>query len=453
MEPQARRQTNRNRLAVMASIVLAMLVSSMDTTIINTTMPVVADELGGRELYAWTFAVYMIFSTVAAPIAGRLSDMFGRKRLFGAGIIFFMLGSVLCGLADNMVQLVIFRAVQGLGAGFMMPFPNIIAGDLFSIEQRGKIQAFFSAMWGLSAVLAPVLGGVFVQYLSWRWIFYVNVPVCIVSFLLLLPYKEVYEPRPAKVDGLGAVIFSAGISLILLTTVVDENLVLYGAGGVVLLFVFYWYEKRHQSPIVPLSMLKNRPIAWMIVNSFLACGALFGTSSFIPLFLQEEGYSITMSGVPLFGHSIGWMAVAVYAGKWIIRWGYRRLLIIGNSVLVVSGLMLALLSEGKGLAYATVAMTIEGVAFGLIVTVSIIGAQQLVDPKQKGVSTSLQMFARNIGTAIGVTVMGSMLNRAATVYMGIQHLFLFGFIVSLLALVSAFLLQEKSRAEGKASNA
>lgn len=432
--------TQQNRWPVMASIVLAMLVSSMDTTIINTTMPVVADELGGKALYAWTFAAYMIFSTVAAPIAGRLSDLFGRKKVFGAGIILFMLGSLLCGYADSMVQLVVFRAVQGLGAGVMMPFPNIIAGDLFSIEQRGKIQAFFSAMWGLSAVLAPLLGGLFVEYLSWRWIFYVNAPLCIASLLLLLPYKEVYEPKPAKVDVGGALLFSAGISFLLLTTVVNSGYVLYIGAGVLLTVIFVLYEKSHPAPIVPLELLRHPNVAWMNVNSVLACMALFGTSSFLPLFLQTKGYSITWSGMPLLGHSLGWMAVAVFAGKWILRFGYRRMLMTGNAILSVSGLLLAFLGEDKGIVYATLAMTIQGVAFGLIVTVSIIGSQQLVAPHQKGISTSLQMFARNIGTAVGVTVMGTLLNHAPGVYEGIRHLFLFGFLMSLAALASTFML-------------
>lgn len=439
----------QNRWPVMASIVLAMLVSSMDTTIINTTMPVVADELGGKALYAWTFAAYMIFSTVAAPIAGRLSDLFGRKKVFGFGIIFFMLGSLLCGYSGSMVQLVLFRAVQGLGAGVMMPFPNIIAGDLFSIEQRGKIQAFFSAMWGLSAVLAPLLGGLFVEYLSWRWIFYVNAPLCIISLLLLLPYREVYEPKPAKVDGGGALLFSAGISLLLLTTVVESGYLLYAAGGVLLVVVFVLYEKRHPAPIVPLDLLRHPNVAWMNVNSVLACAALFGTSSFLPLFLQAKGYSITWSGMPLLGHSLGWMAVAVFAGKWILRYGYRRMLMIGNTILAVSGLMFVFLGEDKGIVYATGAMVIQGVAFGLIVTVSIIGSQQLVGAHQKGISTSLQMFARNIGTAVGVTIMGSLLNHASDVFAGIEHLFLYGFLMSLAALLSTFMLRKEGAVAGE----
>ncbi|WP_438449047.1 MFS transporter [Gorillibacterium sp. sgz5001074] len=432
----------------MASIILAMLISSMDTTIMNTTMPVIAKELGRQEWYAWTFASYMIFSTVIAPIAGRLSDMFGRKKVFGAGIILFTLGSMLCGLSGTMIQLVIFRGIQGFGAGFMMPFPAIIAGDLFAIEQRGKIQAFFSAMWGIGSVVAPLLGGFFVEQMTWRWIFYINVPICLISLVLLHAYKEVYAPKKAKVDVTGAILFSAAISLLLLTTVVESGQVWYGVAGVLLLAGFIQFERKVEAPILPLDLLRNPPIAWMIVNSFLACAALFGTSSYIPLYLQQEGYSILWSGIPLVGMSLGWMAVSIKAGKWIVSRGYRPLLLLGNGVSTVSGILLAWLQEGSGLWYVSLAMLLQGVAFGLIVTVSIIGAQQLVGAHRKGISTSLQMFARNIGTAIGVTVMGALLNSAAHFYDGITHVFLYGLIVSILALASAWFIKVSPAAGG-----
>lgn len=163
--------TTKSKLPVMASVVIAMLVASMDTTIINTTMPIIAKELGGFELYAWSFASYMVVSTVVAPVAGRISDLYGRKTIFAVGIIIFLLGSLLCGFANTMLQLILYRAVQGIGAGVMMPFPSIISGDLYPPEKRGKIQAFFTAMWALSAILAPMLGALFVQYTTWRWIF------------------------------------------------------------------------------------------------------------------------------------------------------------------------------------------------------------------------------------------------------------------------------------------
>lgn len=438
------------RLSIMASIVLAMLVSSMDTTIINTTMPIIAKELGGFELYAWSFASYMIVSTVISPIAGRISDIFGRKKVFAIGLLLFLFGSALCGFSNTMLQLVIFRAIQGIGAGVIMPFPAIIAGDLFSVSQRGKIQAFFTGMWGLSAVLAPLLGSFFVEYATWRWIFFINIPICLISLLLLLPYKEEYTPKKSIIDYLGSVLFAIGVSLLLLNTVVESGQLFYTIGGLLFLGLFLVYERKHPAPIVPMSLFRNPAIAWMIANSFLACAALFGSGSYVPMFLQKEGYSLFMSGVALLGTSVGWMAVAVPAGKWILRYGYRPLLIIGNIFLVLTGIVLFFISEGTGFWYVFFAMVVLGLAFGLISTVSTIGSQQLVDPHLKGISTSLQMFARNIGTAIGVIVMGAFFTNAPDVFSGIHHLFIYGFITSLIAFGSSFFIRDSMAASGGA---
>ncbi|MED4054007.1 MFS transporter [Niallia taxi] len=438
----------KSRTLVMVSIVLAMLVASIDTTIMNTTMPIIAKELGRFDLYAWSFASYMITSTILSPIAGRLSDIFGRKKVFGFGILLFLVGSLLCGIADDMVQLILFRALQGMGAGFMMPFPAIIAGDLFPIEKRGKIQALFTAMWGLSAILAPLLGSLFVEFLTWRWIFFVNLPVCIVAFLTLLPYKEDYEPKKASVDYIGAILFGAAITSLLLITLVEDGQVYYGLVGVVLLIAFYLFESKQKSPIVPLSIFKKKTITWIYINGFIGTLALFGTSSYIPLFLQDEaGLSPFMSGIALLGVAIGWMLVSVPAGKWILKYGYRILLIIGNALLVLSGLMLVLLNDTHGFVYTFSIMLIQGLSFGLLSTVGVIGSQALVGPHEKGISTSFFMFCRNMGTSIGVTIMGALLTSQAVFMTGIHHLFLYGFIISILALVTAFFIQNESSLE------
>lgn len=423
----------RNRTTVMVSIVLAMLVASMDTTIANTTMPIIVNDIGGNSLFAWAFTSYMVLSTVLAPLAGRLSDLFGRKRIYATGILLFLGGSVLCGLSDSMVQLIIFRAIQGIGAGVMMPFPSIIAGDIYPVEQRGKVQAFFTGMWGLSAILAPTLGTFFVTYMSWRWIFFVNVPICLIALLALLPYKEVYQPKKAVIDYWGALLFAAGISSLLLTTVVHSYTYIYGAIGVVLLVVFFLYEKGHAAPIVPLDLMRNRPVALMIGGSFLSCAALFGTASFIPLYLQNQGYSLFVSGIALLSTSIGWMAVAVPSGKWVIRFGYKPLLVTGNILLVVTAVLLFFIREGTSFWYVFSALGLLGLSFGLLFTVSTIGAQQLVEAHQKGISTSLQLFARNIGTAVSVTVMGSILTKSDAFYTGIHGMFVYGLIASVVA--------------------
>jgi EmrB/QacA subfamily drug resistance transporter len=436
-----------SRISVMVSIVLAMLVASIDSTIMNTTMPIIADELGRFDLYAWSFTSYMIASTVLSPVAGRLSDFFGRKKVFGFGLILFLLGSLLCGMSANMVQLVIFRAFQGIGAGFMMPFPAIIAGDLFPPTERGKIQAMFTAMWGLSAILAPMLGAFFVEFMSWRWIFYVNIPVCLIAFATLLPYKEVYEPKRANVDYLGTGLFAAGVTLLLLITIVESKHLLYASLGTTLIVIFYFFEKKHPSPIVPISMFKNKTISWININSFIGCVALFGTSSFIPLFLQDVAHlSLFLSGAALLGVSIGWMIVSVPAGNWIFKYGYRMLLIIGNFLQFVSGILLVLLNEHHGFWYVLFIMIIQGLAFGLISTVGMIGVQQLVGAHEKGISTSFFLFSRNMGTAIGVTIMGALLAGADTFMAGIHNLFLFGFAGSIIALLTAFFIRNEPSA-------
>ncbi|OAS15237.1 MFS transporter [Paenibacillus oryzisoli] len=423
----------RNRTTVMVSIVLAMLVASMDTTIANTTMPIIVNDIGGNSLYAWAFTSYMVLSTVLAPLAGRLSDLFGRKRIYATGILLFLGGSVLCGLAHSMVQLIIFRAIQGIGAGVMMPFPSIIAGDIYPVEQRGKVQAFFTGMWGLAAILAPTLGTFFVTYLNWRWIFFVNVPICLIALLALLPYKEVYQAKKSVIDYWGALLFAAGISSLLLTTVVESHTILYGVVGAVLLIVFFLYEKGHAAPIVPMTLMRNKPVALMIAGSFLSCAALFGTSSFIPLFLQNQGHSLFISGIALLGTSLGWMVVAIPSGKWVIRFGYKPLLLTGNVLLVITAVLLFFIREGTSFSYIFGSLTMLGLSFGLLFTVSTIGAQQLVEAHQKGISTSLQLFARNIGTAVSVTVMGSIVTKADIFYTGIHGMFVYGLIASIVA--------------------
>ncbi|MGG3803356.1 MDR family MFS transporter [Metabacillus fastidiosus] len=440
----------KSRALVMTSIVLAMLVASIDTTIMNTTMPIITRELGSFDLYAWSFASYMITSTILSPVAGRLSDLFGRKKVFGCGIILFLIGSLLCGMSGSMIQLIIFRAIQGIGAGFMIPFPAIIAGDLFPIEKRGKIQALFTSMWGLSAILAPLLGAFFVEYMTWRWIFYVNLPVCFIAFLALLPYKEKYEPKKAAVDYVGAILFALGVTSLLLTTVVEKNQILYGTIGIAFIIAFYFYEKKQISPIVPLSIFKNKTISWININTFIGTVALFGTSSYIPLFLQNVAeLSLFMSGVALLGVAIGWMVVSVPAGKWIIKYGYRNLLIIGNTLLLCSGISLFFLNENHGFFYVFFSLIIQGLAYGLISTVGLIGSQQLVGAHEKGISTSFFMFCRNIGTAIGVTIMGALLTSSTDFMHGIHYVFLFGFIGSIFALLTSFFIKNDTADDNK----
>jgi len=446
------RASRLQRAAILTSIVLAMLIGAMDTTILNTTMPRIADTLGGHQWYAWTFASYMIFSTVLAPIAGRLADLFGRKRVFAVGLLIFLGGSLLCGLADSMIGLVIYRAIQGIGAGLVLPFPPIIAGDLFPIEKRGQIQAVFNAMWGISALVAPFLGGLFLETAGWRWIFWVNVPICLISFLFLMSYREIYQPKPSRVDYVGSGLFAAGIILVLLVTVEVPNRAVLGAIGLGILAVFILYERRQASPIIPMTLLRNREIRWITLNAFLSYTALFGVGSFVPMFLQYEGYSVFASGAVLLGMTAGWMICSVPAGKWILKYGYPRLLVTGSVLLVAGGLLLTLLREGTGALFTAGVMFVLGLAFGLLSTVGTICSQMLAGPHEKGVSTSLQLLSRNVGTAIGVTVMGALFYGASEPYEGFARLFGYGAAVSVVTLLFSLPLLRKP-APGEAARA
>lgn len=425
-------------------MMLALLMASLDTTIMNTTMPLIAKSLGGFDLFAWPFATYMIATTVLAPVAGRLSDLYGRKQVFASGMIVFLIGSLLCGLSQTMIQLVIFRGIQGIGAGFMMPFPAIIAGDLFSVEKRGKIQAIGTSMWGLSAVIAPLLGAFFVEHSTWRWIFFVNIPIALLALVALLPYREEYTPKKAQIDYIGTLLFTTGVTLLLLVTVVDRNPFVYGLAGALFVICFYFFEKRQSSSLIPFSIFRDKTLRWMNINGFLGWAALFGAASYIPLFLQNMAHlTIFTSGIVLLGTAIGWITASVPTGTWILKYGYRPLFIIGNALLAFSGVLLALLHEESGFWYVFIVMIIQGLAFGMLSTTGVIGAQQLVQAHEKGISTSFMMFSRNIGTAIGVTIMGAFLSKSEDFMSGMYQLFLYGLMGSLLAFVTSFFIKDR----------
>lgn len=434
----------KSKIAVLVSMMLALLMASLDTTIMNTTMPLIAKSLGGFDLFAWPFATYMIATTVLAPVAGRLSDLYGRKQVFASGMIVFLIGSLLCGLSQTMIQLVIFRGIQGIGAGFMMPFPAIIAGDLFSVEKRGKIQAIGTSMWGLSAVIAPLLGAFFVEHSTWRWIFFVNIPIALLALVALLPYREEYTPKKAQIDYIGTLLFTTGVTLLLLVTVVDRNPFVYGLAGALFVICFYFFEKRQSSSLIPFSIFRDKTLRWMNINGFLGWAALFGAASYIPLFLQNMAHlTIFTSGIVLLGTAIGWITASVPTGTWILKYGYRPLFIIGNALLAFSGVLLALLHEESGFWYVFIVMIIQGLAFGMLSTTGVIGAQQLVQAHEKGISTSFMMFSRNIGTAIGVTIMGAFLSKSEDFMSGMNQLFLYGLMGSLLAFVTSFFIKDR----------
>ncbi|WP_462413533.1 MDR family MFS transporter [Neobacillus sp. Marseille-QA0830] len=423
---------------VLWGLVITTLISALDANIMQTASPTIVKHLGGMDLFAWIFVVYMLASTVTVPLFGKLSDMYGRKKLLMIAVGFFILGSILSGLANSMTALVIFRGVQGLGAGGMLPLSMIIVGDLYTIEKRGKIQAIFSSIWAISSIVGPVLGSFFVEALTWRWIFFINIPIGIATILCLLPYQEQAEFRKTHIDYKGFFLFSVSITALLLATNVNHPLwyVVVGALGLV---VFMLVERKEASPFLPVSLFKNKGIFRTNLFMLIYCLSFYGTSNFIPLYLQEGSHmSIYKSGLILLSIALGWMFGSTPAGKWIIRFGYKNLFIIGSFITAITGLALFLFIKDLSYAALFAILAFQGFSFGLLFAVGTIAAQEFADTQIKGISTSLQVFLRNIGASVGVTVMGVIINKTADIGNGMQNVFLFALVFSVITVIVSF---------------
>ncbi|MEH7375792.1 MDR family MFS transporter [Neobacillus drentensis] len=427
-------------------LVISTLISALDANIMQTASPTIVKQLGGMELFAWIFVVYMLASTVTVPLYGKLSDMYGRKKLLIIAVSIFTLGSILCGMANSISTLIIFRGVQGIGAGGMIPLSMIIVGDLFTIENRGKIQAVFSSIWAISSIVGPVLGSFFVEALTWRWIFFINIPIGIATVLCMIPYKEKIEFKKTHIDYKGFFLFGISITLLLLSTNV-KNSIWYIIIGIIGLIVFILVERKEAHPFLPVSLFKNKGILMTNLFMLFYCLSFFGTSNFIPLYLQEgNDMSIYKSGLILLSIAVGWMFGSTPAGKWIIRYGYKSLFIIGSFITTASGLALYLFITDLSYLGLFLILTIQGVSFGLLFAVGTIASQEFAESHIRGMSTSLQMFLKNIGTSIGVTIMGLIINQAASIVIGMKNVFLYALCLSLITIVLSFVIPAKTTA-------
>lgn len=432
---------------VLWGLVITTLISALDSNIMQTASPTIAKQLGGMQLFAWIFAVYMLASTITVPLYGKLSDLYGRKKLLMAAVALFTLGSILSGSANSMVLLVIFRGVQGLGAGGMIPLSMIIVGDLYTIEKRGKIQAVFSSIWALASIIGPVLGSFFVETLTWRWIFFINIPIGIAAVICLIPYKEQLHFKKSAIDYKGFVLFGAAIVLLLLATNVSKDAGWYVLFGIIGFILFVFVERKEKEPFLPVSLFKNKGI--LIVNLYMLfySGAFFAATNFIPLFLQEGNHiSIYKSGLILLSIAVGWMFGSIPAGKFIVRYGFKTLFLIGSFLTTISGLLLLLYIKEVPYFGLFAILLVQGASFGLIFAVGTIASQELAASHIKGMSTSLQMFLRNIGTSVGVTVMGLFINLSASIVIGMKSIFLFSLFLSVITIVCGFLIPTRETA-------
>ncbi|WP_032376359.1 MDR family MFS transporter [Rhodococcoides fascians] len=406
-------------------ILIALMLSSslvaLDATIIATAVLTIVGDLGGFAQFPWLFSIYLLAQAVSVPLYGKLSDLFGRKKIMVFGIAVFCLGSVLCGLAWSMPALIAFRAIQGLGAGAVQPMSITIAGDIYTLPERAKVQGYLASVWAISSVLGPALGGVFSEYLSWRWIFFVNIPLCAVAaFMLLRKFEEgAVERAKPKIDYLGAALLTVGATMVLLGLLEGGQSWAWGSPisiaifvvGFLLLAVFAWVESRAEEPILPLWVFTRRVLVVSSFISLLVGALILGLTSYVPTFVQGVfGTGAIVAGFSLSTLTLGWPIAASQSGRVYLRFGFRTTAVVGGSIGVVGAALTTLLDAESQIWHVAAMCFVIGLGMGLIASPTLIAAQSSVDWAERGVVTSTNMFARSLGSAVGVAVFGAIVN-------------------------------------------
>lgn len=387
---------------------------ALEATIVSTAMPSVVGDLGGIELYAWVTTAYLVTSSITVPIYGKLADVYGRKPVLLFGIAVFLLGSAASGMASTMTQLIAFRALQGLGAGSMQPVAITVTGDIFDVSERARIQGVFGALWGLFGMIGPAIGGYCVKHLSWRWVFYLNLPFGVAAgAILIYALHEQIERRPHKLDIAGALLLITGLSALLLATSrAVPGLATWAAPlSIALLVAFVAVERRAAEPILPLDLFARPVMRTTALSGAIVGGAMLAITTYIPLFVQGvlRG-DPTQAGTAFTPMVVGWPVASTLAGRLIPRVGFRPLIRLGFAITALAGVGLALFGEKHGLLGLQISTGLFGVGMGLANTALVIAVQSSVGWEQRGIATGSTMFFRTVGGALAVSGMGGVLN-------------------------------------------
>lgn len=393
------------------AVVAATLVAALDSTIVGTVMPTVIGELGGIEQYAWVFSIYLLTLTVATPTGGRLADIVGRKPVFLVGLVVFVAASALCGLSQSMEQLIVFRALQGLGGGVFLPVGITVIGDLFEPRMRARVQGWFSVVWIAAALMGPAVGGLITEALSWRWAFYVNVPIGVVAALLIaFGLRETHVHREGRLDIPGALVLSSATIALLLAVSGTQTLFLLPLAAL-LGWLFVRIERRAPHPLIDLSLFRIPLIgSGLLVYAGVAV-VLFSSQTYIPPFVQGvQGARPVEVGAMISAMSLGWSAGSIATGFLLPRFGTRRTLMFGSLWLLAGTGLLMLLVPETPIALPAAAAFACGIGIGLTAITIVVGAQSAVATSARGVVTSLSLFVQSLGAAVGVAVLGALLN-------------------------------------------
>lgn len=458
---------NKNKMImIMAGLMVGLLVAALDNSIIGTAMPKIIGHLQGMEYYVWPFTSYMLTSTIAIILFGKLSDIYGRKPIIITGIITFVITSVMCGLSTNMIELIIFRGLQGIGGGILISLPFIVVGEIFSARERGKYMGILASVFGLSSVLGPILGGIITDTFGWRWVFFVNVPVGIVAVTMLMYSLPNFKlPNVKKIiDYSGIITFTLAISAFFLGLTFARDLNAYPLVEIIGLFIFsivmfilfIWAEKKAEEPILPLYLFNNSIFTVSSVENFLASALIFGGIIYVPLFAQNVmGMSATNSGLIMIPMLISLTIASNIAGQIISRTGKYKKLAMAEFVITGIGIILLATMDVNTSPYALIIYsTILGLGSGMMYTVFTISVQNAFSLREIGIITATMQFFRNVGATVAIPVFGFIMNytlasqvvinlsQQQVLAISIQNVFLASIILAFAGIVIAFFLKE-----------
>jgi EmrB/QacA subfamily drug resistance transporter len=423
--PAPATRTRREVLIVFAALMLAVLLAALDSTIVATALPTITADLGGLNQLSWVVTGYLLASTISTPLYGKLGDLYGRKRVFQTSIVIFLIGSALCGLSQGMGELIVFRTLQGIGGGGLIVLAQAIIGDVVAPRDRGRYQGVFGGVFGISSVAGPLIGGFLVDNASWRWIFYVNLPIGAVALAVIAVALRVpAERREARIDVRGTILLSlAAGALVLLTSLGGQTyawgswqIIGLGVLAVIATAALIPVERRAAEPVLPLSLFSNRVFTIASAIGFIVGLALFGATTYLPLFLQiVDGASPTSSGLQLLPLMLGLLTTSIGSGQVIARWGHYKPFPIAGTLLLVAGfLLMSTMDPGTTAWTRALYVLIVGLGLGLVMQVLVLAVQNAVDYRDLGVATAGATFFRSIGGCFGVAICGAVFtNRLA----------------------------------------